>query len=337
MDNRARHFRYTMKLATYLDGSRDGQLVVVSKDLTQAHYASGIANRLQQVLDDWGFLSPQLQDLSHNLNHGKARHAFDFDPAMCMAPLPRTGQVVQAQAYVQHLELAARARGEDLPDSERGRPVLFQGSSDGFAGGLSDLITTASGQGLDFGVHLAVFAADLPTGAAPAEGLDAIRLLGLANTWMLRDLNAGGLATRPEGVQGWLGTSFAPVVVTPDELGDAWQGGKASLPLQVQLNGRKLGSCDTAQGMSFHFGQLLSQMARWRPVRAGAVVMAGPVTPGDGKTCGCLADKRAQEAVDKGLPDTPYLQWGDTLRLEIKGADGLSLFGTIEQTVTDPQ
>lgn len=337
MDNRARHFRYTMKLATYLDGSRDGQLVVVSKDLTRAHYASGIANRLQQVLDDWGFLSPQLQDLSHNLNHGKARHAFDFDPAQCMAPVPRAGQVVQAHAYVEHLALAAISRGEDLPTSERNLPRLNQGTCDGFAGGFSDWITTAVDHGLDFGAHLAAFSADLPASATPGEGLEAIRLIGLANTWMLRTLETAGIAQAASSVQAWLGTSFAPVLVTPDEMGDAWQGGKASLTLQVQLNGRKLGNLDTSAGMNFHFGQLLAQMARWRPVRAGAVVLAGPMTTPDAKPIACLADQRAQEIREHGEPRTPYLRWGDTLRIDVKAADGASVFGSIEQTVTDPQ
>jgi fumarylacetoacetate (FAA) hydrolase len=326
-----------MKLATYKDGSRDGQLVVVSRDLATAHFASGVATRLQQVLDDWNFLSPQLQDLSTTLNHGKARHAFPFDPAMCMAPLPRAFQWADGSAYLNHVELVRKARGAEMPASFYGDPLMYQGGSDDFLGPCDEAVFASTDWGVDFEAELAVITGDVAMGAAPAQALEGVRLLMLANDWSLRELIPAELAKGFGFVQSKPATAFSPVAVTPDELGEAWQGGRVHLTLQSSWNGRKVGLCEAGPEMSFHFGQLIAHIAKTRQVRAGSIVGSGTVSNKDwSKGYSCIAEKRAIETIEHGAPQTAYMQYGDTIRIEMKGRDGLSLFGAIEQTVSEP-
>ncbi|HSI46740.1 MAG TPA: fumarylacetoacetate hydrolase family protein [Ideonella sp.] len=326
-----------MKLATYQDGSRDGQLVVVSRDLSTAHYATGIASRLQQVLDDWNFLSPQLQDLAITLNHGKARHAFPFEPAKCLSPLPRAYHWASSVAYLQHLQLGHAQRGEPMPEALLGEPLLAPAASDQFLAPCAEQRFASVAGGLDFEAGLAVMTGDLAAGASSAQGLDAVRLLLLSTSWCRREVSptspasAGLLQGRPM-------TAFGPVAVTPDELGEAWQGGKVSATLQVSWNGRKIGQCDTGSDMSFHFGQLIAQLSRQRPLGAGCLVGSGPVSNQDAaKGVACLADKRAQEMQAHGEPRTAYAEYGDTLYVDLKGRDGLSVFGAIEHSVTEAE
>ena len=322
-----------MKLATYQDGSRDGQLVVVSRDLSTAHYATGIASRLQQVLDDWNFLSPQLQDLAITLNHGKARHAFPFEPAKCLSPLPRAYHWASSVAYLQHLRLAHAQRGEALPEALLGESLLAPAASDQFLAPCAEQRFAGVDGGLDFEAGLAVMTGDVAAGASSAQGLDAVRLLLLCTSWCRREAaptGAGLLPGRPM-------TAFGPVAVTPDELGEAWQGGKVSATLQVSWNGRKIGQCDTGSDMSFHFGQLIAQLARQRPLGAGSLVGSGPVSNQDpAKGVACLADQRAREA-QAGEVRTAFAQYGDTLYADLKGRDGLSVFGAIEHSVTEAE
>jgi fumarylacetoacetate (FAA) hydrolase len=323
-----------MKLATYKDGSRDGQLVVVSRDLATAHYANGIASRLQQVLDDWNFLSPQLEDLSTTLNHGKARHAFPFDPAMCMAPLPRAFQWVDGSAYLPHVERVRKARGADLPDALRSDPLAYQGGSDDFLGPCDDAVFTQVEDGIDFEAELAVITGDIPVRATPAAALEGVRLLMLANDWTLRERVPAELAKGFGFYQSKPATAFSPVAVTPDELGDAWAAGRVNLTLQVAWNGRKVGLLDAGPDMHFHFGQLIAHLARTRNLRAGSIVGSGTVSNADAsRGYACVAEKRAIEQVEDGEPKTGWLQPGDTVRIEMKGRDGHSLFGAIAQTV----
>ena len=318
-----------MKLATYKDGSRDGQLVVVSRDLSQAHYASNIANRLQQVLDDWNYLAPQLQDLSDTLNNGRARHAFPFDPEMCQAPLPRAYQWVDGSAYLNHVELVRKARG-----------------ADDFIGPHDDVVVPAEDWGIDFEAELAVITGDIPQGCAADRALDGIRLLMLANDVTLRNLIPAELAKGFGFVQSKPATAFSPVAVTPDELGDAWAKGRVHLPLLSTWNGRKVGQCDAGPDMTFHFGQLIAHLAKTRNVRAGSIIGSGTVsnkgvTKGTGDKArtewpngySCIAEKRAMEILLDGQPSTAFMQFGDTIRIEMKGADGQSIFGAIEQEV----
>ena len=208
-----------MKLATYKDGSRDGQLVVVSRDLSTAHYATGIADRLQPVLDDWSFLSPQLQDLYETLNGGKARHAFPFDPKMCMAPLPRAYQWADGSAYLNHVELVRQARNAEVPASFYTDPLMYQGGSDDFIGPCDPVVVPSEAFGIDFEAEIAVVTADVPMGATPEQALDGIRLVMLANDVSLRNLIPAELAKGFGFFQSKPATAFSPVAVTLDELG----------------------------------------------------------------------------------------------------------------------
>ena len=327
-----------MKLATYKDGSRDGQLVVVSRDLATAHHANGIASRLQQVLDDWNFLSPQLQDLYETLNQGKARHAFAFEPALCMAPLPRAFQWADGSAYINHVELVRKARGAEVPESFYSDPLMYQGGSDDLLGPRDDIVVPSEKMGIDFESEVAVVTGDLPMGVSPEAAIDGIRLLMLANDVSLRHLIPAELAKGFGFLQSKPATAFSPVAVTPDELGTAWQGGRVHLTLQTQWNGRKVGLCEAGPEMTFHFGQLIAHLAKTRRVRAGSIVGSGTVSNKDwSKGYSCIAEKRAIETIEGGAPVTEFMRYGDTVRIEMKGSDGQSVFGAIEQTVAAPR
>ena len=331
-----------MKLATYKDGSRDGQLVVVSRDLSTAHYATGIAHHLQQVLDDWNFLSPQLQDLYVTLNQGKARHAFPFDPALCMAPLPRAYQWADGSAYINHVELVRLARNAEVPDNYYTEPLMYQGGSDDFLGPRDDVVCVSEAHGIDFEAEVAVVTGDVPMACTPEQALDGIRLVMLANDVSLRHLIPDELAKNFGFLQSKPATAFSPVAVTLDELGEAWQHGKLHLTLQSAWNGRTVGMCEAGEEMTFHFGQLIAHLCKTRNVRAGSIIGSGTVsnraTEVNGKkewTKGysCIAEKRAIETILDGKPATDYMKFGDTIRIEMKGRDGQSVFGAIEQKI----
>jgi len=335
-----------MKLATYKDGSRDGQLVVVSRDLSTAHYATGIANKMQQVLDDWGFIAPQLVDLSETLNQGKTRHAFPFDPAMCMAPLPRAYQWADGSAYINHVELVRAARGAEVPESFYKDPLMYQGGSDDFMGAQDDVVCASEDFGIDFEAEIAVITADVPMNSTPDEALEGIRLVMLANDVSLRNLIANELAKGFGFVQSKPATAFSPVAVTLDELGDAWDNGRLNLTVQSTWNGRKVGMCEAGPEMTFHFGQLIAHICKTRNVRAGSVVGSGTVSNQGIEVKGkkewpkgysCIAEKRAIETILDGKPSTEFMKYGDTIRIEAKGADGQSVFGAIDQQIAPLQ
>jgi fumarylacetoacetate (FAA) hydrolase len=335
-----------MKLATYKDGSRDGQLVVVSRDLATAHYATGIAGRLQQALDDWGFIAPQLQDLYETLNQGKSRHAFPFEPQRCMAPLPRAYQWADGSAYINHVELVRAARKADVPPTYYTDPLMYQGGSDDFLGPCDDVLVPQEAWGIDFEAEVAVVTGDVPMGASPEQALDGIRLVMLANDVSLRNLIPDELAKGFGFFQSKPATAFSPVAVTLDELGDAWQGGRVHLTLQSSWNGRRVGMCDAGPDMTFHFGQLVAHICKTRNVRAGSIVGSGTVSNKGVEQNGrmewpkgysCIAEKRAIETIQDGKPSTEFMRFGDTIRIEMKGKDGQSLFGAIDQTVAAPR
>ena len=323
-----------MKLATYKDGSRDGQLVVVSRDLSTAHYATGIASKLQEVLDDWNFMSPQLQDLYETVNNGKARHAFPFEPAQCMAPLPRAYQWADGSAFINHVELVRAARKSEVPETFYTDPLMYQGGSDDFIGPRDDVVVASEAFGIDFEAEIAVVTADVGMGTTPEQAIDGIRLVMLANDVSLRNLIPAELAKGFGFFQSKPATAFSPVAVTIDELGDAWQGGRLHMTLQSTWNGRKVGMCEAGPEMTFHFGQLVAHICKTRNVRAGSVIGSGTVSNKDW-THGysCIAEKRAIETIEDGAPVTEFMKFGDTIRIEAKGKDGQSVFGAIEQKV----
>ena len=335
-----------MKLATYRDGSRDGQLVVVSRDLGTAHYATGIADKLQQVLDDWGFLSPQLQDLYETLNNGKARHAFGFDPALCMAPLPRAYQWADGSAYLNHVELVRAARSSEVPATFYTDPLMYQGGSDDMLGPCEDVVAVTEDWGIDFEAEIAVITGDVPMSTTAEQALDGIRLVMIANDVSLRNLIPAELAKGFGFFQSKPATAFSPVAVTVDELGDAWDQGRLHLTLQSTWNGRKVGMCEAGPEMTFHFGQLIAHICKTRNVRAGSIVGSGTVSNkgvvrADGRTewpkgYSCIAEKRAIETVLDGKPSTEFMKFGDTIRIEMKGKDGQSIFGAIDQKIVHP-
>jgi fumarylacetoacetate (FAA) hydrolase len=327
-----------MKLATLKDGSRDGQLVVVSRDLSQAHYATGIANSLQQVLDDWAFMAPQLEDLSVALNQGRARHAFAFDPAQCMAPLPRAFQWADGSAYLNHVELVRKARNATVPESFYTDPLMYQGGSDDFIGPRDPIVVPDEAYGIDFESEIAVITGDVAMQVSPEEALESVRLVMLVNDVSLRHLIPDELAKGFGFLQGKPATAFSPVAVTVDELGDAWQGGRLNGVLQSAWNGRRVGLCEAGPEMMFHFGQLIAHLAKTRRVRAGSVIGSGTVSNKDwAKGYSCIAEKRCIETIENGKPSTDFMRFGDTIRIEMKGRDGQSIFGAIDQTVTPLQ
>ncbi len=315
-----------MKLATYKDGTRDGQLVVVSRDLSTAHYATGIATRMQQALDDWGFIAPQLQDLYETLNNGKARHAFPFDPALCMAPLPRAYQRLTGTAYASHATLLGEGSGDLL---------VHQAASDALLGAQDHVVCANENLGADFSAEIAVITGDVPVGASVDDALESIRLVMLSNAITLRNV--------AHNVQSHPAASFSPVAVTLDELGDAWDNGSVHLTVQVAWNGRKVGMCDAGTDMTHHFGQLLAHACKTRALRAGTVVNSGTVSNAgfekNGQTewpkgYSCIAEKRAMETSLDGKATTDYMKFADTVRIEAKGKDGQSVFGAIEQELS---
>ena len=321
-----------MKLATLKDGSRDGQLLVVARDLASAHHATGIASTLQQLLDDWNFISPQLEDLYATLNGGKARHAFAFEPRLCMAPLPRAYQWADGSAYLNHVELVRKARGAEVPASFYEDPLMYQGGSDDFLGPCDDALFASTDWGIDFEAEVAVVTADVDMGTAPDAALESVRLLMLVNDWSLRNLVPGELAKGFGFLQSKPATAFSPVAVTPDELGAAWRGGRVHLPLHSAWNGRPVGHMDAGPEMTFHFGQLIAHVAKTRRLRAGSIVGSGTVSNKDWtQGYSCVAEKRAIETIESGAPQTAFMQFGDTIRIEMQGSDGHSIFGAIDQ------
>jgi fumarylacetoacetate (FAA) hydrolase len=309
-------------------------LIVVSRDLTTAHLASGIAGRLQQVLDDWNFIAPQLNDLYQTLNDGRARHAFAFDPRQCMAPLPRAYQWADGSAYVNHVELVRKARGAEMPESFWTDPLMYQGGSDDLLGPCDDIVCAAEDFGIDFEAEVAVITDDVPMGTTPAQASAHIRLLLLVNDVSLRNLIPAELAKGFGFLQSKPATAFSPVAVTPDELREAWDGRRVHRPLIVHWNGRQVGAAEAGVDMVFDFPQLIAHLCKTRNARAGSIVGSGTVSNKDpAKGYSCIAEKRALEMIADGRPSTPFMKYGDTVRIEMLDATGASIFGAIEQTV----
>jgi len=327
-----------MKVATLRDGSRDGQLVVVSRDLQQAHFATGIAGRMQHLLDDWAFIAPQLNELYVALNEGRTRHAFAFDPAQCMAPLPRAYQWADGSAYVNHVELVRKARGADMPPSFWTDPLMYQGGSDDLLGPCDDIVCPSEKFGIDFEAEVAVVTDDVPMGTTADEAQQHIKLVMLANDVSLRNLIPDELAKGFGFFQSKPATAFSPVAITPDELGDDWRDGKVHRPVVVHWNGVKVGEPNAGEDMTFNFPQLIAHAAKTRNLRAGSIIGSGTVSNLDrSRGYGCIAEKRSLEMIADGKATTPFMKYGDTVAIEMFDRQGASLFGAIRQKVAPPR
>jgi fumarylacetoacetate (FAA) hydrolase len=323
-----------MKLATLRDGTRDGRLAVVSRDLARAVDATAIAHRLQDALDAWRELGPRLQELATALDTGRARAAFAFDPAQAMAPLPRAYHWVDGSAYVNHVELVRKARGVEMPPSFWTDPLVYQGGSDDLLGPQDDLPVPSEEFGIDIEAELAVITDDVPMGTSAADARKHIRLLVLVNDWSLRNLIPAELAKGFGFYQSKPATAFSPVAVTPDELGAAWDGGRVHRPLVSQVNGTLLGQPDAGTDMTFDFPTLIAHVTRTRRLGAGTIVGSGTVSNYDrSRGSSCLAERRMLEQIDGGAPVTQFLRFGDRVRIEMFDADGASIFGAIDQRV----
>jgi fumarylacetoacetate (FAA) hydrolase len=297
-----------MKLATLNDGTRDGQLAVVSRDLKIAHIADGIAPTLQAALDDWHFIAPQLATLYADLNANRARRPFDFDPGHCMAPLPRAYQLAVGAVFGDHV------------DDE---PRMLQCASDDLLGPTDDIVVAHEEWGIDFCAGMAVVTGDVARGATPDDAHQQIRLLMLVNEVSLRNL---------ESQQSRPATGFSPVAVTPDELGEAWRDAKVHLPLRASWNGQLVGQPDAGADMAFNFAQLIAHLARTRNVRAGSIVGSGIVSNRDmSHGYASIAEQRSREVVEHGQAVTQFMRFGDTVRIEVLDEKGRSVLGAIEQ------
>ncbi len=324
-----------MRLASLRSG-RDGRLVVVDRALTRLAPAAGIAPTLQAALDDWGQAAPRLAELARRLEAGAVADARPYEPALLAAPLPRAYHWVDGSAYVNHVELVRKARGAEMPASFWADPLVYQGGSDDFLGPTDDVPVPSEEFGIDFESEVAVITGDVPMGTQPAEVLARgdIRLVLLANDWSLRNLIPGELAKGFGFYQSKPATAFSPVAVTPEDLGIHWSGAKLHLPLATSLNGVRFGAPDAGVDMTFDFAQLIAHCARTRNLRAGTVVGSGTVSNYDrSKGSACLAERRMLEHLEFGAPRTPFLKFGDRVRIEVTGPDGRSLFGAIDQRV----
>ena len=332
-----------MKLASVDDRSRDGRLVVVDPTLTQQADASDIAPTLQAALDDWAAVEGRLAGRARDLADGKAQAA-PFDPAAVHSPLPRAYQWADGSAYVNHVELVRKARGAEMPESFWSDPLIYQGGSDSFLKPQGPIRLADDSWGIDLEGEVAVVTGDVPMGASTAEARDAIRLIMLVNDVSLRGLIPGELAKGFGFFQSKPSSAFSPVAVTPDELGDAWDGGKLHLPLRVDLNGKPFGRAEAGVDMTFDFPTLVAHAARTRLLAAGTIVGSGTVSnkldggPGKpvdqgGAGYSCIAEIRMIETIAKGSPSTPFLSFGDRVRIEMHDRAGNSIFGAIDQTV----
>ena len=322
-----------MKLASLKYG-RDGRLVVVSNDLSKAVAVPEIANTLQQALDNWQEAASALQARYLELNTGKLESAFDFDPVACDAPLPRAYHWADGSAYVTHVELVRKARGAELPESFWHDPLVYMGASDAFIGARDDIKVESEDWGIDFEAEVVVITDDVPAGVSAEQAAEHIQLIGLVNDVSLRNLIPAELGKQFGFYQSKPWTSFTPVLVTPDELGDAWDGRRLHLPLRATLNDTLIGAPNAGVDMTFDFPTLIAHCAKSRSLMTGAVIGSGTVSNvGSVDGSCCLAEVRCLETIVDGEPSTPFMSFGDRIEIEMLDADGISIFGKIDQTV----
>ncbi|WP_425411137.1 fumarylacetoacetate hydrolase family protein [Hyphococcus sp.] len=332
-----------MKLASLKSG-RDGRLVVVSKDLTRYTDAARVAPTLQAALDDWETAAPALDELAQGLESGSVP-AERFHERECASPLPRAYQWADGSAYINHVELVRKARGAEVPESFYEDPLMYQGGSDCFLGPRDAIVMpTDEGWGIDMEGEVAVITGDVPMGVTAEEAGDYIKLIMLVNDVSLRGLIPGELAKGFGFFQSKPSSAFSPVAITPDELGDAWDGGAVHLPLLVRYNGKPFGQANAGVDLTFNFPQLIAHAAKSRPLCAGAIIGSGTVSnkldgaPGKsiengGDGYSCIAEIRMIETIQDGEAKTPFMKFGDTVEIKMKDRDGRSIFGSIDQRV----
>jgi len=327
-----------MKLATLKDGTRDGTLLVVSRNLKKAVPADHIAPTLQAALDDWDYLAPQLQSLYEELNSQPPSRAFNLKPAKLMAPLPRAHQFADGSSYLIHAELIRRSRGEkEFPGWWKKEPLMYQGCSDPFLGPREDIVVADEDDGIDLEMELAIVTGDVPMGIERDKAAQHIRLFMVMNDVSLRNLVGRELEKGFGFFQAKPPSALSPVAVTPDELGESWDGRKLHGVIRAWVNGALLGEPDAGDDMQFDFPRLIAHAAKTRPLAAGTIIGTGTVSNRDRKRgAGCLFERRAEEILKKKEAKTPFLKYGDTVKIEMCAADGSPLFGAIEQTVAAP-
>lgn len=333
-----------MKFATYRNGTRDGQLMVVSRDLTQAVAVPALAATLQEVLDDWDGVAPELEKVYQALNSGELADAEAFDESLCESPLPRAYQWADGSAYVNHVELVRKARNAEMPPSFWTDPLMYQGGSDDFLGPKDDIEMADTAWGIDFEGEIAVITDDVPMGVEPAQAGDYIRLLMLVNDVSLRGLIPNELGKGFGFFQSKPSSAFSPVAVTPDELGAKWVDNKVHLPLLSYYNGKPFGKPNAGVDMTFDFAQLVAHAAKTRHLGAGAIIGSGTVSNKQGTDHGsaideggvgysCIAEVRMIETIRDGKPATGFMQFGDTIKIEMADENGHTIFGSIDQKV----
>ena len=323
-----------MKLGSLKEGGRDGTLVVVSRDLARAVRAGGIAATLQQALDDWQHAAPRLVALAQALEAGQAAGAFELEMQALAAPLPRAYEFVDGSAYLPHVERVRRARGAEVPESFYTDPLMYQATSAGFYGPRDPVRVVSEDYGIDLEAEIVVVTDDVPMAVTPEQASTHIQLVGLVNDVSLRNLIPPELAKGFGFLQSKPRSALSPVLVTPDELGEHWRGNKLHLPLLTHINGQWFGAPEAGEDMQFDFSQLVAHAARTRPLAAGTIVGSGTIANQDvARGASCFAEQRTVETLRDGKPSTPFMKFGDTVRIEMLDRDGRSLFGAIEQRI----
>jgi fumarylacetoacetate (FAA) hydrolase len=323
-----------VKLASLKRGSRDGTLVVVSRDLSRCHAVHDIAPTMQNALDRWDEVVTDLENAYAEINSAAHPASASFDPRYCAAPLPRAYHWVDGSAYVNHVELVRKARGAEMPQTFWTDPLVYQGGSDDLLGPTDDAPFASTEWGIDLEAEVAVITDDVPMGTSKEQAPAHIRLLMLVNDWSLRNLIPGELAKGFGFYQSKPATAFSPVAITPDELGEAWRDCKVHLPLVSQINGREFGRPEAGVDMTFSFAELIAHVTKTRNLGAGAIIGSGTVSNYDrSRGSSCLAEKRTLEQLEFGAARTPFLSFGDRVRIEMFGRDGKSLFGALDNQV----
>ncbi|HEX7348126.1 MAG TPA: fumarylacetoacetate hydrolase family protein [Rhodanobacteraceae bacterium] len=329
-----------MKLATLKEGGRDGTLIVVSRDLTLGVAATGIATTLQAALDDWQRAAPRLHALydALSLHHQKAvANAFALDLNALAAPLPRAYEFVDGSAYLPHVERVRKARGATVPATFYSDPLMYQATSAGFLGARDPVRVPSEAYGIDLEAEVVIVTDDVPMAVTPDRAAQHIQLLGLINDVSLRNLIPGELAKGFGFLQSKPRSALSPVLATPDELRDSWRDCKVHLPMRTWINGQWFGEAEAGEDMQFNFAQLVAHAAKTRPLAAGTLVGSGTIANQDtSRGASCLAEQRTVEKLRDGEAMTPFLKYGDTVKIDMYDVDGHSIFGAIEQTITPP-